>query len=122
MAELSLSDLMESRANMGFGWTQSRCVVSPCGAIEHTVFAVIAFIAAFMCFMVYWHRAGDVSQAKTGRLSEGRRHVGYEHVHGEVAISRCRRSARGQTEDRPHSRTPAIIHMPSDLRHVRYWG
>ena len=32
---------------------------------EHTVFAVIAFIAAFMLFMVYWHRAGDVSQAKT---------------------------------------------------------
>ena len=32
---------------------------------EHTVFAVIAFIAAIMMFMVYWHRAGDVSQAKT---------------------------------------------------------
>ena len=32
---------------------------------EHTVFAVIAFIAAFMLFMVHWHRAGDVSQAKT---------------------------------------------------------
>jgi hypothetical protein len=31
---------------------------------EHTVFAVIAFIAALMLFMVYWHRAGDVSQAK----------------------------------------------------------
>ena len=32
---------------------------------EHTVFAVIAFIAAFMAFIFYWHRAGDVSQAKT---------------------------------------------------------
>ena len=32
---------------------------------EHTVFAVIAFIAAFMMFMVHWHRGGDVSQAKT---------------------------------------------------------
>ena len=32
---------------------------------EHTVFAVIALIAAFMLFMVHWHRAGDVSQAKT---------------------------------------------------------
>ena len=32
---------------------------------EHTVFAVITFIAAFMLFMVYWHRAGDISQAKT---------------------------------------------------------
>ena len=32
---------------------------------EHTVFAVIAFIAAIMVFMVHWHRAGDVSQAKT---------------------------------------------------------
>ena len=33
--------------------------------VEHTVFAVIAFIAAFMLLMVPWHRAGDVSQAKT---------------------------------------------------------
>jgi hypothetical protein len=32
---------------------------------EHTVFAVIAFIAAIMMFIVHWHRAGDVSQAKT---------------------------------------------------------
>ena len=32
---------------------------------EHTVFAVIAFIAAIMVFMVHWHRAGDVSLAKT---------------------------------------------------------
>ena len=32
---------------------------------KHTVFAVIAFIGAFMLLMVYWHRAGDVSQAKT---------------------------------------------------------
>ena len=32
---------------------------------EHTVVAVIAFIAAFMCLIIYWHRAGDVSQAKT---------------------------------------------------------
>ena len=32
---------------------------------EHTVFTVIAFIAAIMVFMVYWHRAEDVSQAKT---------------------------------------------------------
>jgi hypothetical protein len=31
---------------------------------EHTVFAVIAFIAVIMMFMIYWHRAGDVSQAK----------------------------------------------------------
>jgi hypothetical protein len=31
---------------------------------EHTVFAVIAFIAAIMMFIVHWHRAGDVSQAK----------------------------------------------------------
>ena len=31
---------------------------------EHTVFAVIAFIAAIMMFIVL-HRAGDVSQAKT---------------------------------------------------------
>ena len=51
-------------------------MLCPCGAsasrvlwltmwrAEHTVFAVIAFIAALMLFMVYWHRAGDVSQAK----------------------------------------------------------
>ena len=32
---------------------------------EHTVFAVIAFIAAFMAFIFYWHSSGDVSQAKT---------------------------------------------------------
>ena len=32
---------------------------------KHDVFAVIAFIAAFLALMVYWHRAGDVSQAKT---------------------------------------------------------
>ena len=32
---------------------------------ELTVFAVISFIAAFICLIVYWHRAGDVSQAKT---------------------------------------------------------
>ena len=61
---------------MGFGGTQSRCYApvrgfSVAGALvdmwraEHTVFAVIALIAAFMLFMVYWHRAGDVSQAKT---------------------------------------------------------
>ena len=61
---------------MGFGWTQSRCCApvrgfSVAGALvdmwraEHTVFTVIAFIAAFMLFMVYWHRAEDVSQAKT---------------------------------------------------------
>jgi hypothetical protein len=31
---------------------------------EHTVFAVVAFIAAIMAFIAYWHRAGDVSQAK----------------------------------------------------------
>ena len=31
---------------------------------EHTVFAVIAFIAAIMMFIVHWHRAGDVAQAK----------------------------------------------------------
>ena len=33
--------------------------------LKLTVFAVIAFIAIFMCFIIYWHRAGDVSQAKT---------------------------------------------------------
>ena len=33
---------------------------------EHTVFAVIGFIAAaLLLLMVYCHRAGDVSQAKT---------------------------------------------------------
>jgi hypothetical protein len=31
---------------------------------ENTVFAVIAFIAAFMALIVYWHSAGDVSQTK----------------------------------------------------------
>ena len=32
---------------------------------EHTLFAVILFIAVFMVFLLQWHRAGDVSQAKT---------------------------------------------------------
>jgi hypothetical protein len=32
---------------------------------KHTVFAVIAFIAAILMFMVHWHHAGNVSQAKT---------------------------------------------------------
>ena len=32
---------------------------------KHTVFAVIAFIAAILMFMVHWHHAGEVSQSKT---------------------------------------------------------
>ena len=57
---------------MGMSWsggelTRKTLVVSQwwtCGE-PNTVFAVIGFIAAIMVFMVYWHRAGDVSQAKT---------------------------------------------------------
>ena len=37
---------------------------STCGDANTLSFAVIAFIAAIMMFIVHWHRAGDVAQAK----------------------------------------------------------
>ena len=64
---------------------------------EHTVFAVIAFIAAIMMFIVHWHRAGDVSQAKVEADCQKAGGVGFqdEHVHGEVKTHRLTQKRGG---------------------------
>ena len=80
---------------------------------KHTVFAVIAFIAAILMFMVHWHHAGDVFTSQNrDRLSEGRRHMGYEHVHREVKTHRltpeAEASASGRCSHYRQALSPAL--------------
>ena len=88
---------------------------------EHTVFAVIAFIAAIMMFIVHWHRAEDVSQAKIeADCGKGRRHVGFhdEHVHGEEAV-KTHRLCLSRVRAKSHSSRTTLALSSSRERRSR---
>ena len=56
--------------------------------LKLTVFAVIAFIAIFMCFILYWYRAGDVSQ-RAGDVSQAKTEADCQKAGGMWDMNMC---------------------------------
>ena len=62
-----------------------------------TVVAVIAFIAAFICLIIYWNRAGDVSQPKTEDVSQAKTEADCQKAGGMWDMNMCMEKKQSKT-------------------------